>query len=371
MRSLSVTVVLCSVAILLASWLLRRDAATESWLPSPDIHVTAAGQTLASLAAALHDPHRLSYDPQTRTATAHASLIIEGELVLGRQDQPELGEKLQLATQVCGDLRIEVRPGGTLRLYHSALSTVSEILSANACSRGYAMFVDGTLIMENSRITYLSGSTSQVLRGERASADIRNSSFSYCDGAALTCAGVDGRRIRIQDCEIRCSGNWGLVASGKAGAPLVLHNCVLDAPVGAVLIADEGARVRLVDCALDESKLAFSRQGGEIMLASTRRVKVVRGPERQCAAGLRVRAVSQGNGPQEVCEARTDEHGVAELVLTDWVARPGRSRRGNANMRGPHRLTVLDETGQVLAEVPEMTARGRDLQPVEIIAGQP
>ena len=155
MRILGVIIVGCALAIVLSVWLdhgARSGEGTGVLFPSLQVRITGPGNTLAAVAQQANDPTKLSYDAKTRTAVSHATLVVEGELQLGRPGEPGAGELLQLATEVCGDLRIEVRPGGVLRLYHSTISTVSEVLSAGACSRGYAFFVDGELIITLEKI---------------------------------------------------------------------------------------------------------------------------------------------------------------------------------------------------------------------------
>jgi hypothetical protein len=277
-------------------------------------------------------------------------------LQLGEEGNDASGEILELATQVCGDLRIEVRPGGVLKLYHSTIRTVSQILSYNACSQGYALFVDGTLIMDQSRISYISGSTSQCLRG-RAQATIRQSTFSYCDGSALSCVNVDGAKITIEDCVIRGSGNWGLVVRGLGGEPVEVRDSVLDAQLGAVFITGESGAARLVDCAFDPAKIVFNRSSGQVEVAWARRFRVVDAETDQPRADVVVR-VRGADG--RTLEARTDADGQVELVLTEWTARPGEVMQvDGVNTSTPYRVEVVGEEGMVLAVVDELVVRGK------------
>ena len=369
MRILGVIIVGCALSIVLSVWLdhvARSRQATGVLFPSLQVQITGPGNTLASVAQQVNDPTKLSYDPKTRMAVSHATLVIQGELQLGRPGEPGAGELLQLATEVCGDLRLEVRPSGVLRLYHSTISTVSEVLSAGACSRGYALFVDGELIMEDSRISYISGSTSECLR-RQARATIRRSVFSYCDGSALSCVQVDGSRITIEDCDIRGSGNWGLVVVGPGGAPVEVRNSTLDARLGAVFVTGESGKVRLVDCHFDPSKIMFNGPSGQVEVAWTRRFQVVRG-QAGPRAGLLVRAESRADGVEaSSVEARTDERGMAVLVLTEWVSRPQAPARTGGTDRGrPYHVTVLGAQGNVLAELERVLVHGKDDRPVVV-----
>ena len=92
MRILSVVIAGLALTIVLVAWLERAKPGPERpILPSTRIHVTGPGNTLASVAKQVNDPQRFSYDPETRTAVAYASLVIEGELVLGRHAQAQDG----------------------------------------------------------------------------------------------------------------------------------------------------------------------------------------------------------------------------------------------------------------------------------------
>lgn len=373
MRVVAVILAALAVAMVLATWLERSGlspVASDSPLWTAEIRVTGSGNTLASIARRMGNPKQFSYDAATHTAVSHATLVIEGELQLGREGEADCGEILELATQSCGDLRIEVRPGGTLRLYNSTIRTVSKILSDNACSQGYALFVDGELTMSDSTISYISGSTSQCLRGG-ATAVIRNSVFSQCDGSALSCVNVDGGRITIEDSDIIGAGIYGLVVRGSGGEPLEVRNSVLAAPYGAVFMTGESARARLVDCTFDPSKIVFNRLSGEVVVAWTRRFKVIDAGTKSPRSGVLVRAKTTADSPAaETVESHTDAKGVAELVLTEWIARPGAvGRVGGQNAATPHRVSVVGDDDQVLAEMNHfevMGKVGRDEGPVMI-----
>jgi hypothetical protein len=128
MRHAALLIVACALAVVAARWLTDREAGggpVDVIFPTRRIHVTGPHNTLASLAAQVNDPKLLAYDEAARSAVCRATLIVEGELDLGRPGDPESGETLELATAVCGDLRIVVPEGGRLSLHHSAIRTNS------------------------------------------------------------------------------------------------------------------------------------------------------------------------------------------------------------------------------------------------------
>lgn len=368
MRLLSVILASLAAVIAVTVWLQRE--ATMSAGPSPFppklLHVVGPGNTLASIARQADNPLVFSYDPQTRTAVTRATLIIEGELQLGKPGDPASGECLEMATQVCGDLRIEVRPGGVLRLDHSTLRTVSQVLSNTACSRGYALFVDGSLLMDHARISYISGSTSQCLR-QSAQAVIRDSSFAYCDGSALSCVNVDGGRIIIERSELLCSGNYALIVQGSGGEPLVVRDTVFDSQLGDVLLTGESARVVLIDCVFDPAKIVFNRESGELTVQWTRRFKVIEAGGRRAVADAVVRATPRnGSGDGMAVEARTDGAGVASLTLTDRVILPGAQGR-NTSPQVRYDVTVVGPGGRGTARLEDLAVRGKEIKGSEPI----
>lgn len=368
MRVLSIILASLSVIIVVLVWLQREGAMSAGPSPFPQraLHIVGPGNTLASIARQADNPSVFRYDPQTRTAVSHATLIIEGELQLGEPGDPMSGEYLEMATEVCGDLRIEVRPSGVLRLDHSTVRTVSQVLSNTACSRGYAMFIDGLLLMDHARISYLSGSTSQCLR-QSARAVIRNSSFAYCDGSALSCVNVDGSRITIENSELLCSGNYALIVQGSGGAPLVVRDTVFDSQLGDVLLTGESARVVLIDCTFDPTKTVFNRESGQLTVQWTRRFKVVGAAGGQAVAGAVVQArPSHADGDKAVVEARTDGAGIASLVLTDYVILPAAQGR-NTSPQVRYEVMAIGPGGKDSARLEDLFVRGKEIQGSEPI----
>lgn len=368
MRIFSLIIVGVALAIAVAVGYREARLGDDSAGPlaaAPRVRVAGQGRTLASVAAEVGRPELFQYDPQTRTATSRATLVVEGELVLGAADRPDSGEVLQFDTQSCGDMRLEVLPAGRLRLYHSTIQTVSQVLSLGACSRGYAFFVDGELVLRDSHVRYISGSTSECLRGP-ARAEIVRSVFSYCDGSALSCVEVDGARIRIDECDFRGSGNWGVVVQGRGGEPLEIRNSLLDARVGGLMISGLSARVRLIDCVFDPAKLVFNQDSGEVEIAWSRRFIVTDRTSGAPVPGAIVHAEPDApDGSMSAVETRTDEQGRAEMVLRERMARPG-ERRDEGTAAG-YRISVQTPGGGRQVVEPRLAVRGRDLSPVVLI----
>ncbi|HOW72560.1 MAG TPA: hypothetical protein PKY77_18320 [Phycisphaerae bacterium] len=370
MRALGIIIVALAAAVLVASWLQRAGSTGEdgfTFLPVRELHVTGAGNTLTAVARQVNNPNLFSYDPATRIAVAHATLIVEGELLIGRPDTAGPKEVLELATEVCGDLRIEVRSSGTLQIHRGAIRTVSQVLSTAACSRGFALFVDGKLDMDHGSISYMSGSTSQCLRG-KARATIRDSSFSYCDGSALSCVNVDGQRVAIERSEILSSGNWGLVVQGCGGAPLEVRDSVLEAQLGAVFMTGQSPAARLVDCTFDPAKILFNGPDGGVEVAWTRRFRVVGARDNQPKPGLCVQARgTAGPSPAGTIETRTGADGVAELTLIESTVRPGIKEDSTARSTPrAYRLAVIGDDAGELATMANYVPRGKDREPVTI-----
>jgi len=223
--------------------------------------------------------------------------------------------------------------------------------------------VDGTLVMEHARITYLSGSTSQCLR-RSARAIIRNSTFSHCDGCALNCINVDGGQITIENSDILCSGNWGLIVQGSGGAPLDIRDCVFESQLGDILITGESASVRLIDCGFDPNRIIFNRDSGQAVIAWTRQFQVVDAASQAPRPGVLVRARPNGQGGgAEVIEQRTDADGCVKLVLMERFLRPGGTVQSPGSTLS-YEISAIDTAGAVLAGLPKLTVRGKESRPI-------
>ena len=124
-------------------------------------------------------------------------------------------------------------------------------------------------------------------------------------------------------------------------APLTLDECTLRGG-GADLHVRGKTEMLARDCDFDS--IRFAGEGGSVRRQWT---VVVRTPAPRC----RVVAESEkGVGAPERIEATADTSGVARLVLTEYVARPGGLdylRRGQ-NDSTPHRLTAFSEDGKTV-----------------------
>ena len=364
MRILGIAIVGLTLAIVAAAWLQHSSQRGPATAGSTSIGILVEGKdnTLASLARRVNDPLQFEYDAATRTAICRSNLFIEGELQLGREGDPDSAETLEMDTRYCGDLRVEVRSGGSLRLYHSQMRTVSQVLSNAACTQGYALFVDGELVMIDSRLAYMSGSTSQCLRSE-ARATIRDSVFDYGDGSALSCFEVDGSRIVIEGSDILGSGNWGLFVRGSGGDPLVLRDSVFSSQVGDVYLAGRDPAVRLVDCTFDRDKIKFRATSGQVEVVWTRSFKVIDRGTRSAIEGMTVRA-RRGD---ETVEARTDANGGVTLALPDYTGRPGRGGRMAIERPASHwQVEVVGPDGTVVGRIDDLVVRAKEPDEAEI-----
>ncbi len=314
--------------------------------------------TLAELADEIADPDILSYDPERREALARASIVVHGALHIGDRDDRRKGETLVLDTVVCGDLRLEVARGGTLTVHHSDVRTKSMQMTVDACSLGYFFFVDGRLEAADSRFLYMSGSGSETARS-RAEVDLERVTFALSDGCAFHTMGADGAKLAIRDSKFSCEGQFGFLAEGSGGGPIVLRGCELAGQLADVAVRGRGAEVTLLDCRFTPSKVKFYHRSGRVVVCWTVRAKVVAAGTGEAVAGAAVAATSTGTGPGETVEARTGDDGACELVLTDYVATSGAPLpfRG-VNDVTPHRIVVRSAAGKVLAEVPAYRATG-------------
>lgn len=314
--------------------------------------------TLAELARDVAEPDLLSYDPKRREALAKASLVIHGGLVLGDPEDRRKGETLVLDTVVCGDLRLEVAPGGVLKAYHSDIRTKSMKMTVDACSLGYFFFVDGRLEAADSRFLYMSGSGSKTAK-EGASVALERVDFALADGCAFHTENVDGAQVAIRDSKFSCEGQFGFLVEGSGGAPIVLRRCELVGQLADLALRGRGAEVELIDCRFAPSKVKFYHRSGRATVRWSVKVRVVTQGTKEPVARATVVATSTGPGHAETVEARTAEDGACELLLTDYVATPAAPLpMPGVNGVTPHRIVVRSAAGKVLAERPAYRASG-------------
>ncbi len=302
------------------------------------IVVNERGVTLEQLAERLGRPDAFRYDPATRAALANKSLLINGRLVIGRRDDPSFKELLEFNTSVCGQLNLVVGESGELDVYHSAIATRSRIVTEEMCTRGYTVFCEGRMVLDHAQISYMSGSYSRTFR-RTASARLLDSAFCFNDGNAASFFEPDGRRLLVKRCSFSSQGNWGVVVRGSSGPPLRFVQCAFDAKAGAVLNAGR-ARVELVDCRFDKSKIRFSQLTGRVTVKWT--VLVETSFEGSPAPGALVVARSAPETAlKETLRAQTGPRGRCALELVEFVAAPSaRTRRDGVNNASPYLITA-------------------------------
>jgi len=158
------------------------------------------------------------------------------------------------------------------------------------------------------------------------------------------------------------------MVDGMDNNPLEVKNSVLDAQLGAVFMTGKSSTVRLVDCVFDPSKIVFNGPSGQVSVAWTRHFKVVDAKTKSARADVMVRAKSMGGmGDAEIVEARTNTKGDAEMVLTEWIARPGTAvKEETQNKAISYQISVIGEDGKVLATIDELPMRGKDRDSIVI-----
>jgi len=318
------------------------------------IRIYGQDYTLERLAQAIADPDILAYDAERHEAVALASIVVHGGLRIGDRQNPDLHETLILDTVKCGDLKLEVAPGGSLEVYHATVTTKSQQLTADNCSLGYGFLVDGRFVAVDSAFLFMSGTESKVAR-RTASIDFDGVSFQECDGSAFQTEDADGARLVIRNSKFWCAGRIGALVVGKGEAPVTLTNCSLRGEEADLAIRGAGAVARLVDCTFKARKLAFYHRGARVEVQWSVNVRVVEKGAKKPVAGIEVIATGAGAAPEAV-EATTDEQGACTLVLTEFAATAEfPSRQAGVNTRTPHRI-VAKRGGAVLATVPAYEA---------------
>ena len=322
------------------------------------IEIFGQGYTLAKLAAEVNDPQVFAYDAKRREALSMASLVVHGSLRVGDPEDRRKGESLILDTVVCGDLRVEVTRGGRLEVFHSDVRTKTQMITADQCSRGYALTVDGTLTAADSRFLYMSGSRGETARA-RAQVTLDRVIFALSDGCSFYVMEVDGKRLDIRDSKFSCEGQFGFIVEGVGGAPVVLRRCELSGQMADLALRGRRSDVELIDCRFARSKVMFFQRHGRLAVRWTVKAKVVERGSGKPVAGVEVTAASTGRGPAETMEATTGGDGTCELVLTEYVATPELpARQDGANNVTPHRVAAMAANGKLLGEVRAYRAEG-------------
>lgn len=341
MKIVCVIIACLSVGLVLVVGFYPRGA-VEQTLPAAAVYTVKGDHTLASLAAEINDPDVFSYDPGSGVATSALSLVIEGRLQIGDPDDAKKNEILEMATELCGDLRIRVPRSGELAIYNSSIATKTRIIQYGACTQGYGFIINGKLTMDHGTIQYMSDQAMGWGLREDAVAVLRDSNFTECDGPAMRFQGIGGKELIIERCSFGSTGEWGLIAAGDGTRPIVIRDSVLNARIGPILMTEGDPHVRLINCSFDKTKVHFTRQAGKIEVAWLLDVIVEPGAAGTPVEGLRVVAKSDADcGIPETKEGFTDENGKVQLELTEWIALPTAARlKAGVNDSTPHTILV-------------------------------
>jgi len=267
-------------------------------------------------------------------------------------------ETLCLDTVMCGDLRIEVPRGGELRVHNAVLETVSQILTTEQCSQGYALLVDGTLRAAHSKFLYMSGSRTETAR-DGAQIDFDGVDFGLSDGCAFRTLRVDGQRIDIRNSHFKCAGQFGFFVRDSGGAPVVLRDCELFGQLADLALTGRRPTAELVDCQFRKDKVQFMGNSGQVTVRWTVVAKAVERGTGKPLAGIEFVATRLGPGPAETVTGRTGPDGACALLLTEYVATPDQPKPGSGfNTVTPHRIEARSPSGEALGVPIIYEARG-------------
>jgi hypothetical protein len=357
---------------LISSFILHPSSFAGARLDGDWIVVTGKGNTLESVARDVGNPAILSFEPETGAATSARSWRIAGELTVGGAATSgslyRYVNSLEFDVGKCGQARIALVPPSEtgwqpiLRVENSRIATVRTDEGNDACkSEGNIIEVAaGMLILRRANI---SGNFIVRMSGNGA-VEAEDSLIATSNHIGMSIGGTGGTgilpvkisRLRLLDHKI-----YGMEV-GQAGSlskdPLLLNECTIRGG-GADLHVRGKTEIIARDCDFDS--IRFAGDGGSVKRQWT---VAVRTP----AAACRVVAESEkGVGVTEHIEATADTSGVARLVLTEYIARPGGLDylRPGQNDSTPHRLTVYAPDGKaVLGRVNNyrVLARGQEVR---------
>jgi hypothetical protein len=368
MKYATAVAVLLSAGFMIRAWVVRGDNDGTQPAPGAAAVVVLGAHTLESLARQIDDPSVFRYDPATRTAVCRRSLVIDGTLTLGQADRPDGGQTLEMDTDKCGSLMLEVGPGGTLALHHSTVTTVEKVQAGGPCPKGYGLTVRGRLLMIGSNLDFMSGTVSESLLAG-SSAEIRNSSIVRGDGVCLRLIDPPDGRYTVEGSVLGTADSWAVAVIGTSDAPrrVVLNNCRFHAVFGPVNNLSPAAVVDLIDCNLGRNpRFGFGRASDKAAVrvrwtmgvqVNVRRTDGVRSP----AAGVEVRLLNLDGSsiPDDDARATTDSGGRARLTATQFTATPAAAEPPAGD--GPtHRLVVL-RNGVAVGGQP-VAVRGKGLE---------
>jgi len=312
--------------------------------------VSGSNVRLKDINARIKDPEIFRYLPDRNVYFCNANLDIHGTLQIGELDGAEKSEVLEIQTFACGDRSIQVREGGTLRVYNSEIATVLRTFDEKLCSKGYSIFGEGTLNFDHADIKFMSGSIARPAR-RTASGSIVNSRFVDSDGNSFFAEDVDGKALEIRNTEFVSRGNYGFVVSGPGRSPLQLVKCKLHGAAADLHHAGSDAEVVLLDCDFRKDAISFNQLNGAVTVKWTVDIKVLDAAGQPVPITAVTARSEDDCGLDEVVTARTDIDGRASIVLTEFVASPFRPKRyDRINNMTPHRLRIISPAGELLGE---------------------
>jgi|GEM_PF-2748577 len=318
-----------------------------AFLEMGSIILKGPGNTLASIADQIGEEGTFSYDPKRKTAVCRGNISIEGELIIGDPKGEGLTETLEFKTRVCGDCMIFVRPAGSLKAYNAEISTVDRSVIAGLCPQGYGILGEGEVVMHNVRLSYMSGSSSTIFSGRRASGVLDRVMSYGGDTNAISYDNISAGNVTITRCNFLAVGNWGAWIGRTTDTPLVIDRTVFSGKSGDILI-NGPADVILEDCRFRPDKVSFGDRPSSVTLRWTRRFQLIDADSRKPVPGARLTATSQTPaGLPKTYTAKTDAEGFATLVLVEYKATPRhRTRTDGVNNSAPYDITFETEDGR-------------------------
>lgn len=377
MRYVTAAAVLLSTGFMIRAWALRgetveRGQPGEGVLPVISIRTPHTPESLARLTG---DPSVFRYDASARTAVCRRSLKIEkgGSLTLGSPENaaPGAGPTLEMDTDKCGSLSIEVVAGGALMLYGSTLTTVGKVQSGGPCPMGYGLNVAGRLVVIGSNIDFMSGTMSDSLVAG-SEAEIRNSSIVRGDGACLRVVDPTSGNYVLEGSVLGAANPWALDVLGASDVPHVLEvrNCRFNAQFGPVNNLSRAATVDLIDCNLGRNPRFGFVQTSLSARTRVRWTVAVQAVLRRAdgstapAAGLTISVMplDAASSDDRDAVAVLDASGRGRVTATQWTATLQKNDPPPAGDGPTHRVTVLRDGRVAAAKDVSVRGKGQDVR---------
>ena len=331
-----------AIVLALLLTLILSPCSGKAYLQGDRVILDGQGNTLESVARDIADPEVFSFDRDRNAALANRNLTVRGTLLIGSEESADSSlspfQILEMNISRCGAVRIEVAasPGevGELHLNRAKLVTLHE--TDDQCKDPNLLIVRGKLVAQDSEI---SGNIECVIE-PGAFVEMVGSSVSYTQNGALSCELGPGQHVRIQDSSFIDNANYG-VRVGSCPDPLELRGCAFRGLSADVYNAG-GGELLLTDC--DFQTVKFASLSGKVRRKWSVRVEVP-------GSGLHVVARSaKGNPQHEIVRGVSDENGVCELPLTEYVAFPPKAQefREGLNNVTPHVIFVYDRDERTL-----------------------